>query len=254
MSPIAIPPFRISIAGSYRHVLGFEWDVRYYVDEAAEPYQLVSDAVRKRHDISVSPGILRAPEFFEPDIAQVHCKAKLAEAIDPAFATLRFKREYDIESPEFRRRANLLYQAWAHVDIWADDLRHEHWPELSARDHLSFAESIAALAAQGQHQMLRSFQGIHGIAILLAEEERYHLPMVNLVPAMEALGAGLMRTVVDIGVHYKTVPRLSYDPDQDVALLERSVIRVSQLLELDIRPHLIEQDECWVWDVGEIID
>ena len=250
MERAQLPSFRVPGRSKYIGILELKWPIYYWTDETAQPYLLVSDAIGRRHDISFGPGVLRSSRFFQPDIAQVYCKAKLAEAIDPAFVTLRFRQEYDIAAQAFRERANLLYQAWAHTDIWADDVRREHWLELTASDHLTFAQSLIGLVQAGATDVIRSFHGIHGIALVIAQEERYELPQVDLSIVLNVMESHTRSLVYDIAEHYKRVPCLLYDREQDIHILECSVIRVCQLLEFDIRPQIIVQSGIYVWDLG----
>lgn len=244
---------RISVPGleAYAKTLGLTWLVEYWLTEV-NTVKLSSHPTQQRHEVWLPSSVFGNEALWLPDIVQSLCKAALAERIDPAFSTLFFAKSYGelkgSKKKRFERQAQQVFWAWSHVDIWANDLRHEHWPELSKTDHESFALSVGQLAQHGQWQFLRTNEGVFSIAQQMAEIERRQLePLVDFWSVLQDLGWEWREKHRSLYEYYRQLPRLSDNQTNNLGLLVQTVQEVSQILHFPIKPKLVEEEGRLVW-------
>ncbi|MDI6603329.1 MAG: hypothetical protein QME57_04490 [Patescibacteria group bacterium] len=240
----------------FKAKLGLRWKISYFLAPKETICRVVSNPVSQEHEIWIHPGVRRDFQFFLPDTVHELCHCKLAEAVDPIFSTIAFRKGYGELKGEaakkFEHRARMIYWAQAHVDIWVNDLRHSHWPELTQADHESFSQSILELAQIGQWQMLESREGILGIAQHLAEVRRYGLQPVDFSSVFQGIGEKIKSAITELSEFYESLPRLSYEREKDLQTLEKSVKQAAKRLELPISPQLIEDEGRIVWQILEL--
>jgi len=240
--------------------LGIQWDLTYWHVPSTEPggdipARISCDPIKKSHEVWVNDGGMRAPGFFLPDLVHELCHASLAERVDPVFASIRFgpeSRRMDCEQPEeFVRRANELWLATRHEDVWVNDLRHFHWPELSQQDADSFSQSALALAQAGRWDIMGQPVMLLGLALQLAETARRRLRSADLSPVLRGLGREQRRIVSRASRWMKNLPRLSNERELALKTYERAALEAVGLYGLSLRPRLIEDPERGqaVWEV-----
>lgn len=236
--------------------LGIQWPITYSIRQDIDTCQVVSHPDERRHDISLVPEVLTKSELFEVDVMHEICHAKISEAVDPAFSTIRFSRaaqeEWDgAREEEFSRNARQLYLAWAHEDVWINDLRHEHWPLLTKKDITSSHAGLRTMVTQGDAQTLQQPRTYMAFALNIAEANR-RLPKKDRpdpLPILRAYDMPSRSLINTLAAHIAKLPKLPQDRQAAGRLLEGSVQEVTRILKLSIKPRLIEEDGALVWDM-----
>lgn len=236
---------------SYIRRLGLRWKVEFEQDPEQMIHKICSDPEARLHRV-----ILPARPT-EMEVVHELCHAALAERVDPAFATLYFASSYGkLEGEEaraFYEKAQMLYGAWCHVDLWVDDLRYEHWPELALQDCKRFAQAVYGVALAKQSELLRSVEGLVGIALQIAFIERHKLTgQPDLAPVVRMLGQDAELVVDRLISILGNLPRLSFDAKRDLIALEQSVKAVAQTFGFPIEPRLVQEQGQNVWVLGEV--
>lgn len=239
--------------------LGLSWDLSFWFVPRTEPggsfpVRILCDPVKKTHEVWVNQEPMNNLSLFIPDLVHELCHASLAERVDGVFATSRFGPEsnrLDCEDPdEFVCRASELFLAKAHEDIWINDLRHAHWPEISQQDADSFAQSAFELTRQNQWEGLRQPTSILGLALQLAEVKRHHLRPIDISPLLRrGLGRDVWRFITETSEFYESLARLQNNRGQDLVIFEASVQEAARKFGLSIHPRLIEGEGQAVWEV-----
>lgn len=190
-----------------------------------------------------------------PDIVHKLCHCALAERVDTAFSTIWFTEKWNQisrkEPGRFSQSARMLYLAWCHVDIWVNDLRHKHWPELIAQEHSTFAQGVVILLQRHEWGMLSRSETLLGLAQHQAERERHGLSKsADLFAVLSAHGIEVEKKIKGLAEFFKFLPRLRFKPRKDLKILESSVVEVARRLEFPISPKLVFKNGLWVWDLG----
>lgn len=158
-----------------------QWPIEYKVKQDEATCRITSDSKKQIHEVWVHPDVLRKPEFYKVDTVHELCHAKLSEEIDPTFSTIYFTKKSwqptNIDRKLFDQKAQMLYLAWSHVDIWVNDLLHQYFPDLTKADVESFSKSVFGLAQTGHWELLQTPENILAIATTITEIKRYNLPM-----------------------------------------------------------------------------
>lgn len=236
--------------------LGLQWRRQYIPRPDVDGCRIISDPMQQRHEVWLAGGAATNPEKYRVDIMHELCHAKISEVVDPAFSTMYFKREYGALTGEnqqrFNRQAQLANLAWLHVDVWVNDLRHEHWPELSEEDAKTLYQSARNAIKSGNGNMLHDPKMMIAIALNMAENKRHKLSPKKMSEAeiMRAMGPSRVPTINQLAKLYSGLPKLTLDRDTDLAVLDSSVQQAAKILQLPISPHLIEQDERAVWELS----
>jgi len=240
--------------------LGIKWDVSFWHVPSSEawgnfPVRIECIPREKAHEIAVNDGVMRSPAWFIADLVGALCRASLAERVDPCFATSRFgpaSRRLDTQDPEkFRVLYNRFFLIHAHADVWVGDVMHSHWPEISRQDSESLVGSAIGLAQDGQWEMIQSPTSLLGLGLNLGEIRRHDLDVADISPALRGLGRAQRAFVFRFADFCRNLPRLSYNREQDLRLLERTVSESARLQGLSLQPRLIEDPEQRqaVWEV-----
>lgn len=236
----------------YERALDLVWPVTYW--HAPEQATCrVSSAEGVGHEVWLPTSAVSRPQMFLCDIVHELCHAKLAESVGISFSCLVFAREYGQmqgkDAHWFARASARLYWAWCHVDLWVNDLRHTHWPEMTKLDNQSFVASVAELANRGQWDFLASDEAIFGMAQCRADLERRGMPAADFARVLSNLNASSRQRYHALLSIYKSLSALSGDGAQDLKMLEQSVRRVAQALKLHINPRLVEEEGMKVWRI-----
>lgn len=238
--------------------LGIEWELVFEVNETVDTCRIISDEKARQHTILLTPEVLQAPEFYKVDTYHELSHAKLSEEFDPAFSTLYFARDDSqgedyFESPEFGQKTTYLYRAWAHVDIWVNEVRHEHWPDLTMKDIESFFDSAQNVAKSGHRDKLAEFETTLGAALNFAEMERT-LSKVKRKKLEGAKSAFLKlfdsksrARIIGLANIIKRFPELTENREENLKILETSVQDVAKYLKLPIKPRMVEQEGQVRW-------
>lgn len=229
--------------------LTLQWPVSYWHVPAANTCQIVCLPDEQRHEVWLLSSAAKNPNEWLPELVHELCHAALAERLDPTFATAYFGRgdEYGNLAGEalvkFTRQVQTFYLAWAHIDVWVDELRHHHWPELSQVEAERFAEAVSFVAAADQQTMLHQPLQRVALAVHLAEERRFGLPASGL----ERLANQSHWSIEALAKLYQRLPVLPIDRQEALAVLEQSVLQVVDLLKLGIKPELIDAGDRAAW-------
>ena len=248
---------RIEIGGvqQFETELGLTWPVSYWLDPQEHTCRIYSDPVSRTHEVILAA---YAVEDLNGsgliDLAHELCHAFLVEHVDPAFGTAFFSKEYarleGQSEKDFAVKYHMFYLAWCHVDIWVDDVRHVHWPELTQADSDSFVASVYGLAKAGQWQALESPEALLGIALHVAEEERHGLEKASVLDEVVKCLSKQAQTIIAaaLGV-FRNLPPLTMSREQDLVVLEQSVKDMTEVLSLSISPCIKEEEGRMVWYV-----
>ncbi len=259
--------------------LGLEWSTQFVRRTDIETCQIISDPVAQAHEIRLHPNALRNPELFRVDVYHELCHGSISERVDPAFSTMYFPREYGESqgdaAEQAQRRMQMAYWSWAHVDIWINELRHEHWPELTKEDQASYISSVARAAKAGMVDVLRRPDQIVALSMNMAEKQRYAKRSATSARSSQrggkgkkknggrrrvqkglsmqereivnAIGREYLPTIKELRDLFTGLPRLEYDRDTDLAVLEQSVQDVAGILQLPISPSLEQFEDRMIW-------
>jgi len=233
--------------------LGLSWPVSYEIREDENTCRIISDPAKASHEIWLHAKVSRDFQLFQPDVAHELCHAWLAENIDPCFSCMYFKREYTglkgKQAAEFAERARMTYVAWCHVDIWVNEVRHHYRPKLTTSDLDSFSRSVLGLARRGQWQMLGELTNLLAIALNLAEIERFGLSSPDFSFVLKGVGEKAATLISVFQEFYVSLPQLSIGREKNIKILEESVVRSAQILDLPFIPRLVYQEDRYVWEV-----
>ncbi len=233
--------------------LGLVWPVEYFFVPTENTCRVTSDPSACRHEVWVHPGVIQNPETYLCDLVHELCHASLAERVDVAFSTIYFSRHYAHLSSkaekEFAKKYWLLYLAWAHVDVWVDELRHSLFPDLTFADHDSFFKSISVIASLDKNELVGLEQPQHllALAVHLAETKRFGLAKQDFSQILNCLSREGQKTVSRMHQYYAILPRLTFQPEKDLAILLDSVQKAAKKLGLPIAPRILEEEGRQVW-------
>ena len=186
------------------------------------------------------------------DVIHELCHCSLAEKVDPAFSTVFFTDRWNkvshSDTNRFGQLAQMLYYAWSHVDIWVNDLRFTHWPELTTEEHKTFAQGLM-IVIQRQECVLQSPETLLGLAQHQAEINRHNLTdSPDLFAVLLASGIKVDDQINKLAQYFESLPRLKFKPKKDLKALERSVQEVAKRLNFPINPRLVWEGR-WVWSL-----
>ncbi len=235
----------------YEQALGLRWLVAYVVKPQETTCRINCQIALRRHEVWLHVGVLQDRKKFLPDVVHELCHAWLGENVDPAFATVFFSKRYGKLTgdayAEFEQKARMLYWAHAHVDIWVNELRHRHFPELTEADAATFSGSVKALAKLGRWDDLRTRESVVSLAMYLAEAKRYPFESVNMASILHGMGTEWKRLTLALTAFYEILPRLAYERVQDLKSFEQSVQEAAKIWEFPIEPSLVEEEGIAVW-------
>lgn len=240
----------VGLFRQYESELDLSWPVEYWLDDTEESCEIDSDPEKQIHRVILADYVLANDEIRDTVITHELCRAYLAERVDPAFATTRFPRAYAGFQGRFadwlKESRRLLFLASFQTSIWANDVRHQRWPELSQIDYDSFDTTIIELASVGGWELLGSTTSILSIALNCAERERHGLAET---PSMvDRLGEQQRRFARRALRVYRNLPQLAMDRERDLPVLEKSVQEIAEVLPLRISPRLVEEDGLMRWE------
>lgn len=233
--------------------LGLSWDIDYRQNPQGETCQIISDEVRRKHEIILTSPALRNLQGFFSDIVHELCHGKLSEKYSPAFSTILFdedtNQKYKSKSASKRKktseRIHQLHMSWVHVDLWVNQLRHAHWPECTAEEATMINRNLPAVA---QHpSFVPDPKTINVMAMHLADGARYGFETEAITDAIDNLPNPKKQLVHLLEEHYSGVPDLPEEAPQALKVLEDSVKKVAQLFGYSIQPSLIVERGQHVW-------
>ena len=231
---------------AFEQELRLRWVVEYFLVEGLSGIcRINSDAITKTHEVWLHEGVMRNFTLFLPDLTHELCHGALAEQIDPIFAGVVFGPQSDRLSRQNPGKFVDLYRrvesARNHEDIWVNDLRHRHWPQITQQDKESFFLSLNLLVKERQKKTVSQLVMLIGLAQQLAEIERHNLEPVDIKPVRNLLGKRVWRDVLTLSEFFKSLPRLQYDREQDLKTYENFLQQSCQMLGFDdLKPYLVE--------------
>lgn len=245
----------VSINGlePFAQALGLAWPVEYFLVPTESTCRITSDPAECRHEVWLHSGVIQNPEDYLCDLVHELCHGALAEKLDPAFATIYFSRRYagltGKAEQQFSEKARQLYLSWAHIDVWVDEYRHGLFPELTMADHESFLVSVKSIAksAPNASAILEKPESLMALAIQLAETKRLGLDKQDFSEVLNCLSRDGQKTVSRMRQFYEVLPRLTFQPKEDLAILLNSVQASAKKLALPIAPQIIEEDGRRLW-------
>lgn len=236
----------------FAQALGLAWPVEYFLVPTESTCRITSDPVDCRHEVWVHSGVIQKPEDYLCDLVHELCHGALAEKIDPAFATIYFSRRYagltGKAGKQFSAKARQLYLSWAHIDVWVDEYRHSLFPELTLADYDSFFVGAKGVAKHTEaRSLLEAPESLLAIAVHLAEGQRLGLGKQDFFQILNCLSRDGQKTVSRMRQLCTNLPKLSFQPEKDVATLLESVQASAQRLGTSINPQIVEENGRRVW-------
>ncbi len=242
----------------YFEKVGLKWKVRFFQAET-DTLRIDSNSVTKEHRIWVGEGQEKWQELLVHEL----CHGKLAETLDPNFSQVNFHPRYDIDDPQFRKKAQLVYLSQAHVDIWVDDLVEKIDPILTKRMISQAVSDFDRFLKRPN--ILYQFLKEKGEAYFFVTwgMNTAEIKRRNLGELLEENQRILERIFIVLGANYGTLsqvlsrfyeelPKLPSEKEKAIELLQSSTQSVSQILNFPIKPKLIEHThqrygKSWVW-------
>jgi len=230
----------------YEKEIGLEWKVIYHLEKRLD-CKTISFPKKKKHKIFL-PRFITFDEFnfFLPDILHQLCRCKLAEKIDPFLFQPIFSK--DCFSKKERKFLFPITQCIS--KFWANELCHQHFPEIIALDHQNFFEIFQELLKKSElfSDQLFFLEGILSLSLKMAEEKRYQLkpsvkPLLKALPDQQNL-------ILKISEFLSSLPSLSYEKEKDLKLFEKSTQKLCEIFEFPISPY-IEENGGLVWKMKQ---
>ena len=253
-------PVELPLLRSYEQALGLQWPITYSIDYSGKLDRLRVLSFSREHAIQLTLNSYIEPEKNKDMMVHELCHAALAERIDPAFASALFLKKYrelkGEEEKKFSQATREFYLAWCHIDLWVDALRDSLWPELTQQGHKSFVQAMQGLARAGERDAFRQPDNIIAMALNSLEGKKYGFPPFNIKKALgKETGEEVARPVRLLSQYYESLPPLSYNREEDLALLQRSVQGAAAVLKrVGILPKLIQptiqaEEGRYVWSL-----
>jgi hypothetical protein len=247
--------FPIEVEGLKRFIktLGLKWRVKYSLAPEAKTCQIVSDPFKKIHEVILTQLAAEHLDYFLRDLVHELCHAKLCEAIDISFATLYFSDRsnqlYQTDPERFTRLYGQMAMAWAHVDIWVDDVIIKHWPSLKKQSDENWIADFMTMINR-PNQPINSMEVMLSLAMQQAEIYRHKHLAIDLFKVLEERGVIIEQSLKTLATFYQTLPNLTGEKNKDLKILETSVKQAAHLLNFEIKPRLIKEKNRWVWDIS----
>ncbi len=236
----------------YERVLGLHWPVVYWLVPDEMTCRVLCDGKAKLHEIWINGTTYDNLDNGLPDIVHELCHCALAERIDSAFSTVLFTEEWnknaDRDSAKFNQLARMLYFAWSHVDIWVNDLRFAHWPNLALQDQTTFANIIIGFVKRQRFEIFEKPEILLGLAQYQAERSRCRSNSPDLFSFLRVKKIAVDKQILELAKHFELLPRLEFNAEKDLKVLEQSVQETAKLLNLSIKPRLVWENK-WVWSL-----
>ncbi len=234
--------------------LRLHWPINYKKDDEAVTCKIASNPLTKRHVITLPS---RAAEDFaswRPSAAHELCHAWLAENVDPIFATWKFPRRYsqfvNQELAEFEHRAREMYLAASFLmDVWVNDLRHDHWPELSQQEVTDIATDLQLAVRGGHVRKLCDPNRVMAIVLHVVCSERHGGRPAQMKEVYEALPGDIVQVIHEAVNFMRPMPRLPTERHAALRMLEQYVQQLLALLNASFVPRLVEEDGLTVWEI-----
>ncbi|MFW9855754.1 MAG: hypothetical protein ACFFFG_11865 [Candidatus Thorarchaeota archaeon] len=223
--------------------LALEWRVFFEVWRG-ETICLDSNPHSRTHTLFINNDLVSSMEQILPILVTYLCRAKLAETIDSAFATLRIASPW----PWYSLEAHMLFSAWKHTDLWANDLRHRLFPYFSQRGRISSREfqRRVTVYAPCEPPLMTPFAVV--TALEIAERRRYRL--VSRVDPYTIIGSSQLIHLVKELVTFYESPSLDPLPSDKTGALKRledSVGEACVVLGFPFRPTMTRHDGISQW-------
>ncbi|MDD4610904.1 MAG: hypothetical protein PHU73_03055 [Patescibacteria group bacterium] len=237
----------------FLRTLGVRWPVTFYLVPGEDTCRILTEIRERAHEVWVHESVLENPGLYTGDVIHELCHASLAERVDPAFSSYYFSKKYGElkgeEWREFGQKAQMVYLAGSHVDVWVNDLRHDHWPELTEQDNNTFAQGVVGIINLGHTERLRDPRSFLAICQYQAEKDRRgNANSSDLFRFLRSKGIALDPRAMELVEYFKSLPWLKFEPKKDLELFEQSTQEVARILGLPINPRLVREDDRWVWE------
>ncbi len=231
----------------YMKKLGLKWEVRYYLTQD-DRARIWCRPEEKMHEVW-----LPKKKAFLPDVVHELCHGKLAEAIDPLFATAAFVKKYaelqGVAQQDLDQKLHQFSWSWAGIDIWVNDLRHKYWPNLTSQDHSAFIQGINEAGAE-QLAVFEQYTPAIGLAMHMGEAKRHGLgsfgQYMELIMAFDQESRNLL---IYLATLYERLPRLFFNKKVDLKAMEEMVKAAARALKFPITPRIIEEEGRNVWEL-----
>lgn len=222
--------------------------VTFCLDESSPNCRSFVDFIRKEYRIYIPQQALANVSSIEGDIISEFCRFKLGEEIDPIFSMPIFLTKYN--NKEFEDKMMVLFFAQSHIDIWVRELRNQHWPDLMLREQKIFPKILVIAIQRFGKDFLQNLGVQIATAQYHAEQVRYGFENdINIFSVINFLGVSIDERFPRLTEYLVNLPRLSFDKEKDLKILEQTTLDISQILQLSVNPKLVRENNLWVWDL-----
>jgi len=237
--------------------LGIMWKVDYLYGDLEDP-RLVSDPVGKNHQLVFPIWFEKESSAHKSEVLKMLSLAKIGESRDPLFATLRFRKEFDIEDASFQRAAQMIFQSQQITEVWATDLMRTVDKQLARADALDNFRLIGSYPDEIVNNLGPFVINFYAGAYSSIKRGRF----TDLEEPLKEFRARMGRIFDDevLGMFdqmanlYANVPELSKERSEALKLLEQKTQESAEILGFPVIPAIYHDPEGFnVWNYSEIL-
>lgn len=249
-------PWKMVLAAvrDMERTLALSWPTNYGKDPEAQTCRIDSDPVTRRHMITLPSGALDNFSAWRPSAAHELCHAWLAENVDPIFSAWRFPRRCNEfthqQLTKFKSQLEEMYLATSFLlDVWVDDLRHVHWPELSHQEMRDITQDLMETIRAKRVRTLCEGTHVMAIALHVVSSERHCGQAANMDEIYVALPTETVQVLHEVVGFLRSVPPLPYERVSALRMLEQYAQQSAALLQASFVPQIVEDGGIMVWEI-----
>lgn len=244
----------------YENKLGLHWPVEVTVDSVlAEEPQVVSSRDRQVHALTV-------PKVFADNLLELRCdlvsslvRMKLAESLDPIFATVAFNPQQEDGSPEFTESKKQLTYAQKVVDVWVADGVNRLDRRMAEEAVFNWLDSV--IRADVTDISLTPLELILGYSLCYAQARRANMTgyehkearVLEKITKLLSYRDDAGRLLEDMPKLYLDLPPLPMnDSKRALDLFAQKTRQACKLLSFPIMPSLVEVEGRTVWRIEDL--
>jgi len=234
----------------YIETLELKWKIEYKEGKMGF-MQIGSDPSKKIHHI-----FLPKADFHLPDGVYELGHAALTERVDIQLSSAFFSHKYHQLRNEpqrhFKEMCKWFVLCWgAVVDVWANDLVNQFWPELIIQGINDLNEKCEMVEEAGQTAIFSEWNIAIGLALHMGEIRRFglYLERNRIFELLLQFDTESQNILTRLSRLLASLPRLTYEREADLKTLEEAVQAVNKILNFPINPRLVEENGRMVWEL-----
>lgn len=250
MIPLELPELR-----EYEKKLNIKQKLSYGVDSDAMNIRIYYDFDEKVCHIGIPPSLLGNPDLCIPYLVFQLCLVKNSE-IDPLLAIGILSSHYEHIRPEFQEQYRNDRAVWGNVctflcKVWAIDLRHAHWPDITQKDHEKYYAFLKDAVDESRSDLFHPLPHLFSLAQHMMEIKRYSLAPFDFSPVLSLLPEEVRAFIHGVAKICESLPTLVGKKEIDVPLFEQWVVRLIYCMgQTSLHPRIIKEDDILKWTLG----